>query len=180
MRGSMQNAKPGLYAIFETSEGNFTCRLFPEHSPKTVANFVGLATGTKEFAGSGGKKTKGNFYDGLGFHRVIPNFMIQGGCPEGTGRGGPGYKFEDEFGKDRVFDKPGKLAMANAGPNTNGSQFFITTAATTWLNHKHTIFGEVVEGMGVVDKISNVPRDGSDRPHKPVVMKSVRIEDVKE
>jgi peptidyl-prolyl cis-trans isomerase A (cyclophilin A) len=175
----MSDLKPGLYARFETSEGNFTCRLFPEQAPKTVANFVGLASGTKEFAGSGAKMTKGNFYDGLVFHRVIPNFMIQGGCPEGTGRGGPGYKFEDEFGKDRVFDKPGKLAMANAGPNTNGSQFFITTAATSWLNHKHTIFGEVVSGMDVVDKISNVSRDRSDRPLKAVVMKGVKIEEVK-
>ena len=175
----MNNRTPGLYAIFETSEGNFTCRLFPEQAPKTVANFVGLATGNKEFKESG-KPVKRAFYDGLGFHRVIRDFMIQGGCPEGTGRGGPGYKFEDEFGKDRMFDKPGKLAMANAGPNTNGSQFFVTTAATTWLNHKHTIFGEVVEGMDVVDKISNVPHDHSDRPHKPVVMTSVKIEEVKE
>lgn len=175
----MIDLKPGLYARIETSEGTFTCRLFPEQAPKTVANFVGLASGTRDYAGSGGKMTKGNFYDGLVFHRVIPNFMIQGGCPEGTGRGGPGYKFEDEFGKDRVFDKPGKLAMANAGPNTNGSQFFVTTAATPWLNHKHTIFGEVVEGMNVVDKISGVGRDRSDRPLKPVVMKSVKIEEVR-
>jgi peptidyl-prolyl cis-trans isomerase A (cyclophilin A) len=175
----MSDLKAGVYAIFETSEGNFTCRLFPEQAPKTVANFVGLAQGTREHAGSGGKMTKERFYDGLVFHRVIPNFMVQGGCPEGTGRGGPGYKFEDEFGKDRVFDRPGKLAMANAGPNTNGSQFFVTTAATSWLNHKHTIFGEVVEGMDVVDKISNLARDRSDRPLKPVVLKSVRIDEVK-
>lgn len=168
----MTHTTPGLYAIFKTSEGDFICRLFPEQAPQTVENFVGLANGTKGPAGR-------RFYDGLVFHRVIPNFMIQGGCPEGTGRGGPGYKFADEFGKDRVFDRPGKLAMANAGPNTNGSQFFVTTAATTWLNHKHTIFGEVVEGMDVVTKISGVPRDRSDRPLKPVVMKSVKIEEVK-
>jgi peptidyl-prolyl cis-trans isomerase A (cyclophilin A) len=132
----MQNAKPGVYAIFETSEGNFTCRLFQDQAPKTVANFVGLATGTKEFAGSGGKKTKGNFYDGLGFHRVIPNFMIQGGCPEGTGRGGPGYKFEDEFGKDRVFDKPGKLAMANSTTSTPSLAKWLK--AWTWWTRSRT------------------------------------------
>lgn len=170
---TVKNLGPGLYAVFETSEGDFVCRLFTEQAPKTVENFVGLANGTKGPA-------KSRFYDGLVFHRVIPNFMIQGGCPQGTGRGGPGYKFEDEFGKDRTFNQPGKLAMANSGPNTNGSQFFITTAATSWLNHKHTIFGEVVEGMDVVDKISNLPRDRSDRPLKPAVMKSVKIEEVKE
>jgi peptidyl-prolyl cis-trans isomerase A (cyclophilin A) len=174
----MSDMKPGLYVTFDTSEGEFVCRLFPSKAPKTVENFVGLVTGTKEFKEKG-KPVKRIFYDGLGFHRVIPNFMIQGGCPEGTGRGGPGYKFEDEFSKDLVFDKPGKLAMANAGPNTNGSQFFVTTAATSWLNHKHTIFGEVVEGMDVVTNISEVARDRSDRPLKPVVMKSVRIDEVK-
>ena len=174
----MNQTEPGLYAIFETTEGTFTCRLFPEQAPQTVENFVGLAKGTKDFK-EGGKTTRRAFYDGLVFHRVIPNFMIQGGCPEGTGRGGPGYKFADEFGKDRVFDQPGKLAMANAGPNTNGSQFFVTTAATKWLNHKHTIFGEVVDGMEVVTKIADLPRDRSDRPLKPVVIKSVKIEEVK-
>ncbi|HUI42359.1 MAG TPA: peptidylprolyl isomerase [Terriglobia bacterium] len=168
----MNQTTPGLYAIFETTEGDFVCRLFPEQAPQTVENFVGLVNGTKGPA-------KRRFYDGLVYHRVIPNFMIQGGCPEGTGRGGPGYKFADEFGKERVFDRPGKLAMANSGPNTNGSQFFVTTAATAWLNHKHTIFGEVVEGMEVVHKIEAVPRDRSDRPLKPVVMKSVKIEEVK-
>lgn len=177
---NLSNSKPGLYATFETSEGNFVCRLFPEKAPKTVANFTGLATGSKEFSDMTTRKPgKRPFFDGLNFHRVIPNFMIQGGCPEGTGRGGPGYKFEDEFSKEHVFDKPGKLAMANSGPNTNGSQFFVTTAATSWLNHKHTIFGEVTEGMDVVDKISNVPRDRSDRPLKPVVLKSMKIEEVK-
>ena len=174
----MKNPKPGLYAILATSEGDFVCRLFPEQAPQTVANFVGLAAGTKEFL-EGGKPVKRAFYDGLVFHRVIPGFMIQGGCPQGNGRGGPGYKFADEFGKDRVFDRPGKLAMANSGPNTNGSQFFLTTAATRWLDHKHTIFGEVVEGYEVVERISKVPRDRSDRPLKSVLMKSVKIEDVK-
>jgi peptidyl-prolyl cis-trans isomerase A (cyclophilin A) len=174
----MSNLKPGLYATFETSEGEFVCRLFPEKAPKTVENFVGLATGSKEFKERGGP-AKRAFYDGLVFHRVIPNFMIQGGCPEGTGRGGPGYKFEDEFSKGNVFDQPGKLAMANSGPNTNGSQFFITTVKTNWLDHKHTIFGEIVDGMGNVLAISNMTRDGSDRPLKPVVIKSVKIEEVK-
>jgi peptidyl-prolyl cis-trans isomerase A (cyclophilin A) len=174
----MSNLEPGLYAIFETSEGEFVCRLFPEKAPKTVENFVGLATGTKEFKESG-KPVERAFYDGLTFHRVIPNFMIQGGCPEGTGRGGPGYKFEDEFSKDLVFDKPGKLAMANSGPNTNGSQFFITTVKTPWLSHKHTIFGEIVDGMGNVLAISNLARDRSDRPVKPVVIKKVKVEEVK-
>jgi peptidyl-prolyl cis-trans isomerase A (cyclophilin A) len=176
----MSNRKPGLYATFQTSEGDFVCRLFPEKVPKTVDNFVGLASGTKEFRDlATGKPAKCPFYDGLTFHRVIPDFMIQGGCPEGTGRGGPGYKFEDEFASDVSFDRPGKLAMANAGPNTNGSQFFVTTAATTWLNQKHTIFGEVAEGMNVVEKISKLPRDRSDRPSKPVIMKSVKIEEVR-
>ena len=175
----MSDLKAGLYAVFETSEGEFTCRLFPDKAPKTVANFRGLAEGGKEFVDSKtGGRAKRPYYDGLVFHRVIPQFMIQGGCPEGTGTGGPGYKFEDEFSKDLAFDKPGKLAMANAGPNTNGSQFFVTTAATTWLNNKHTIFGEVVKGYDVAEKISNLPRDRRDRPQTPVVMKSVKIVEV--
>ncbi len=171
--------KAGLYAIFDTTQGQITCRLFPDKAPKTVANFRGLAEGTKEFTDSkSGARTKRPYYDGLVFHRVIPKFMIQGGCPDGIGTGGPGYKFEDEFSKDLGFDKPGKLAMANAGPNTNGSQFFITAAATTWLNNKHTIFGEVVEGYDVVEKIANLPRDRRDRPQAPVVMKTVTIVEV--
>jgi peptidyl-prolyl cis-trans isomerase A (cyclophilin A) len=169
----------GTYAVFETSQGNIVVRLLEMEAPKTVANFVGLAEGTKEFTDeSTGKKQKKNYYDGLVFHRVIPKFMIQGGCPQGTGRGGPGYKFADEFHSSLKHSKAGKLSMANAGPGTNGSQFFITVAATPWLDNKHTIFGEVVEGQDVADKISNLPRDSNDRPKTPVVMQKVRIERV--
>jgi len=176
----VNDLKPGLYAILETTLGEITCRLFPDKAPKAVENFRGLAEGTKDFIDSKTKAgVKRRYYDGLVFHRVIPKFMIQGGCPQGTGTGGPGYHFEDEFSKDLGFDQPGKLAMANAGPNTNGSQFFITAAATTWLNGRHTIFGEVVKGQDVVDKISNVPRDGSDRPRTPVVMNAVKIVELK-
>jgi len=169
-----------LYAVFDTTLGEITCRLFPEQAPKTVENFVGLANGTKEFTDPKTRQQKkARFYDGLIFHRVIPKFMIQGGCPLGTGTGGPGYKFADEFSKDLRFDRPGKLAMANAGPGTNGSQFFITLAPTDWLNQKHTIFGEVVKGQDVVEKIAAVPRDRQDRPQTPVVMKAVNILEVK-
>jgi peptidyl-prolyl cis-trans isomerase A (cyclophilin A) len=167
---------PGLYAKFDTSIGEFVCILYSDETPKTVANFVGLADGSKEFVDQKtGAKTKRAFYDGIIFHRVIPNFMIQGGDPTGTGMGGPGYKFEDEFHKNLKFDKPGRLAMANSGPNTNGSQFFITTAATPWLDGNHSIFGQVVEGQNIVEKISTVERDGMDRPLKEVVMKNVTI-----
>jgi peptidyl-prolyl cis-trans isomerase A (cyclophilin A) len=169
----------GTYAIFETSQGDIVIRLLEKEAPKTVENFIGLAEGTKEFTNEKtGKKEKRNFYDGLTFHRVIPQFMIQGGCPEGTGRGGPGYKFGDEFHPSLKHSKAGKLSMANAGPGTNGSQFFITVAATPWLDNKHTIFGEVVEGQDVADKISNAPRDASDRPKTPIMLKKVRIERV--
>ncbi len=170
---------PGMYAIFETCEGSIVCRLFDKEAPNTVANFVGLAEGTKEFTDPrSGQKTKGRFYDGLTFHRVIPNFMIQGGCPLGTGTGGPGYKFGDEFHPLLRHNAPGKLSMANAGPGTNGSQFFITVAPTPWLDNRHTIFGEVIEGQEVAVKISGVPRDSSDRPRTPVVIHHVRIERV--
>jgi len=170
---------PGLYAVFETSQGNFVARLFEKEAPKTVANFTGLADGSKEWIDVRiAKKEKRPFYDGLTFHRVIPKFMIQGGCPFGTGTGGPGYKFEDEFNPSLRHDKPGKLSMANSGPNTNGSQFFVTVAATPWLDGKHAIFGEVVEGMDNVTKISNLGRDSSDRPKTPVVIQHVRIERV--
>lgn len=175
----MSDLKPGIYAEFETSMGKITCRLFPDRAPKTVGNFTGLAKGTLEFTDPATRqKTKRQFYDGLTFHRVIPNFMIQGGCPLGTGTGGPGYKFEDEFADDLVFDKPGKLAMANAGPGTNGSQFFITLAPTPWLNKHHTIFGEVVEGQDVVAKIGAVPRDRGDKPKTAVVVNALRITEV--
>jgi peptidyl-prolyl cis-trans isomerase A (cyclophilin A) len=170
---------PGTYAIFETSQGQIVCRLFEKEAPKTVANFVGLAEGTMEFADprSGGK-TKRPFYDGLPFHRVIPDFMIQGGCPLGTGTGGPGFRFADEFHASLRHDRAGKLSMANAGPNTNGSQFFITVAPTPWLDNRHTIFGEVVEGQDIADGISQLPRDSSDRPRTPVVIEHLRIERV--
>ncbi|HKV26485.1 MAG TPA: peptidylprolyl isomerase [Candidatus Acidoferrum sp.] len=169
----------GTYAIFETSQGNIVVKLFEKEAPKTVENFIGLAEGTKEFTDeNSGKKLKKNFYDGLIFHRVIPQFMIQGGCPQGTGRGGPGYRFGDEFHPSLNHSKPGKLSMANAGPGTNGSQFFITVAPTPWLDNKHTVFGEIVEGQDVADKISKVARDSSDRPKTPVVMNKVRIERV--
>ena len=168
----------GTYAIFETSEGNIVCRLFEKDAPKTVANFLELAEGKKEWKHpSTGKKSKDRLYDGTIFHRVIPDFMIQGGDPQGTGMGGPGYQFEDETqGSPHKFDKPGKLAMANAGPNTNGSQFFITVTDTSWLTGRHTIFGEVTSGYDVVEKISKVPRDGQDRPKTPVILESVTIE----
>src|SRR5271157_3102283 len=167
----------GMYAIFETSQGNIVVKLLEKEAPKTVENFVGLAEGTKEFTDeSTGKKLKKNFYDGLVFHRVIPQFMIQGGCPQGTGRGGPGYRFADEFHPSLNHSKAGKLSMANAGPGTNGSQFFITVAATPWLDNKHSIFGEVVEGYDAVEKISKVPRNSQDRPNKEVKINSVTIE----
>jgi peptidyl-prolyl cis-trans isomerase A (cyclophilin A) len=168
---------PGTYAVFETSQGNIVIRLLEKEAPQTVANFIGLAEGTKEFADPrSGQKTKRPFYDGLVFHRVIPDFMIQGGCPLGTGTGGPGYQFADEFHASLRHSTPGKLSMANSGPNTNGSQFFITVAATPWLDKRHSIFGEVVEGQDVADKISKLPRDSSDRPRTPVTLQHVRIE----
>ncbi len=155
-----------IYAQFDTSEGKFTVKLFAEQAPRTVENFVGLADGTK---------TGKPFYNGTIFHRVIPNFMIQGGDPTGTGRGGPGYKFADEFHAGLKHTKAGILSMANAGPNTNGSQFFITVAATPWLDNRHSIFGEVTEGYEVVQKISEAPRNSQDRPLKDVTINSVTI-----
>ncbi|MCS6816570.1 MAG: peptidylprolyl isomerase [Blastocatellia bacterium] len=171
---------PGLYAIFETSMGRIVCRLFEQETPKTVANFVGLAEGTKEhLSPRTGRKIKKRFYDGLMFHRVIPNFIIQSGDPTATGRYTPGYTFEDEIRPNLKFDKPGRLAMANRGPNTNGSQFFITVAPAPHLNGKHTIFGEVVEGLDVARRIANVPRDATDKPINPVLIQKVIIERVK-
>jgi peptidyl-prolyl cis-trans isomerase A (cyclophilin A) len=162
-------------AVFKTSEGTIKCKLFDGDAPETVKNFVGLAEGTKEWNSRSKKGDK--LYDGTIFHRVIPEFMIQGGDPEGNGMGGPGYKFGDETkGSPHNFKEPGKLAMANSGPNTNGSQFFITVTDTGWLTGKHTIFGEVTEGYDIVEKISKVPRDAMDRPKKPVVLESVTIE----
>jgi len=167
-----------LYATLETSEGTIVVKLFSKDAPKTVANFVGLATGEKEWKDPATlQMTKKPLYDGTIFHRVIPNFMIQGGDPLGQGIGGPGYNFEDEFQSDHVFSKSGILAMANRGPNTNGSQFFITVAATEWLNKRHTIFGEVVKGYETVDKISKVPTAGASKPMTPVVIKKVTISD---
>lgn len=165
-----------MFAIFETNKGNIKIKLFADKAPKTVENFVGLAEGTKEFTDpKTNKKTTRPFYDGLVFHRVIPNFMIQGGCPLGTGTGDPGYRFEDEFSSGLKHDKPGKLSMANAGPNTNGSQFFITVAATPWLDNKHTIFGEVVEGYENVEAISKVRTGAMDKPAEAIVLKHVKI-----
>ncbi len=170
---------PGTYAILETSQGSIVCRLFEKEAPKTVENFIGLAEGTKEFTDpKTGQKTKRPFYDGLAFHRVIPQFMIQGGCPLGNGTGGPGYRFADEFHASLRHNAPGKLSMANSGPNTNGSQFFVTVAATPWLDNRHSIFGEIIEGQDIANKISEVPRDSSDRPRTPVILQHVRIERV--
>src|SRR5258707_6404887 len=169
----------GTYAVFETSQGNIVVRLLEVESQKPVANFVGLGEGTKEFTNEKtGQKEKRPFYDGLIFHRVIPDFMIQGGCPHGSGMGGPGYKFADEFHPTLKHSKAGKLSMANSGPGTNGSQFFLTVAATPWLDNRHTIFGEIVEGQDVADKISKLPRDSNDRPKTPVSIKTLRIERV--
>ncbi|MFQ5780336.1 MAG: peptidylprolyl isomerase [Nitrospiria bacterium] len=167
---------PGLYAVLETTLGNITIELFPKEAPKTVENFVGLAEGTKEWVDPmTRKKVKRPLYDGLIFHRVISGFMIQGGDPMRNGMGGPGYQFEDEFSPKLKFDRPGRLAMANAGPNTNGSQFFITEGGTPHLNNHHTIFGQVFKGQEVVRKIARVPKDRRDRPNTDVVIKKVRI-----
>jgi len=166
-----------LYAVFQTSRGNIVVKLFEKEAPKTVANFVGLATGKQEWVDlRNGQKNKAKLYDGTVFHRVIPQFMIQGGDPLGTGTGGPGYRFEDEFQSGRKFDRPGLLAMANAGPNTNGSQFFITVAPTGWLTGKHTIFGEVTSGTKVVDAISKARTGQQDRPAQDVVVSSIDID----
>ena len=167
-----------LYATLKTNRGDIVIELFPNHAPKTVENFVGLAEGTQQWKDpKTGAASNAPFYDGLIFHRVIDGFMIQGGCPNGDGRGGPGYTFKDEFHPELAFTKPYLLAMANAGPGTNGSQFFITTAATTWLNNKHTIFGEVAdqESRDVVDAIGTTAVGPGDRPIDPVVIESVEI-----
>ncbi|MHB8341862.1 MAG: peptidylprolyl isomerase [Mycobacteriales bacterium] len=166
-----------LYAILRTSKGEIEVRLFPDHAPKTVRNFVGLAEGTQEWTDpSTGRPTTAKLYDGTVFHRVIDNFMIQGGDPLGTGTGGPGYRFGDEFHPELAFTRPYLLAMANAGPGTNGSQFFITVAPTRHLTGKHSIFGEVSQGSDVVDAISRLPRDARDRPREDVVLEAVVVE----
>ena len=164
-------------ATLHTNHGDIAITLFDDQAPTTVANFVGLATGTKPYRDAKGQQTTGQFYDGVIFHRVIPGFMIQGGDPTGTGRGGPGYQFGDEFHPELAFDRPYLLAMANAGPGTNGSQFFITVAATPWLNRKHTIFGEVTDpaSRAVVDQIAAVPTDRGDRPKQDVVINSIDV-----
>jgi len=171
---------PGVYATFDTSEGSIVCRLFEQDAPITVKNFIDLAEGSREWTHPTTRaKSNTPLYNGTIFHRVIPDFMVQGGDPTGTGMGGPGYKFQDETkGSPHKFDKPGKLAMANSGPNTNGSQFFITVAATPWLTGNHTIFGEVVEGQDVADKITKLPRNRQDKPNKDVVLNAVKIERV--
>ncbi|HET7482534.1 MAG TPA: peptidylprolyl isomerase [Actinomycetota bacterium] len=165
-------------ATFVTNKGTFVARLMPEHAPETVANFVGLATGDRAWTDPRGGAGSGALYTGTIFHRVIPDFMIQGGDPTGTGRGGPGYTFDDECPPGGpAFDRPGLLAMANAGPNTNGSQFFVTVAATPWLTGKHTIFGEVESGMDVVEAIAAVPTGAQDKPLEDVVIEQIQIED---
>ena len=168
----------GTYAVFVTSMGNITCALYPDKAPITVKNFIGLATGAQPWMDATGKKIDRPLYTNLIFHRVIPNFMIQGGDPSGTGRGGPGYRFQDEFDPSLKHDKAGRLSMANSGPNTNGSQFFITHIPTPWLDNKHTIFGQVVEGMDVVTAIGNVPRDQRDKPLKDVILKEIIIKTI--
>jgi peptidyl-prolyl cis-trans isomerase A (cyclophilin A) len=171
--------QPGTYANFDTTEGTFRIRLYDEEAPKTVANFVGLAEGTKEWRDpASGERRKAPFYNGIIFHRVINGFMIQGGDPLGQGTGGPGYNFADEFHPRARHNRAGILSMANAGPNTNGSQFFITLGPTPHLDNKHSVFGEVVEGLDVVKKIGAVPTGRQDRPVKPVVINKVTIERV--
>lgn len=165
-----------MFAIMETNLGQFKIQLFPDKAPKTVENFVALAEGTKEWTDpKTGKKEKKPLYNGTVFHRVIKKFMIQGGDPLGNGTGGPGYQFGDEFSPDLKHSKAGILSMANAGPGTNGSQFFVTVEPTPWLDNRHTIFGEVVEGLDVVKKISET-KTQNDRPVEPVVLKTVKIE----
>ncbi len=168
---------PGVYAHFSTTDGDFVIRLFDKDAPKTVENFVGLAEGTKPWSDpKTGQQVTRPFYNGLIFHRVIDGFMIQGGCPQGNGMGGPGYKFPDEFSRNLRHDRAGILSMANAGPNTNGSQFFITLGPTPHLDNRHSVFGEVVEGMDVVKNIGKTKTGRQDRPVNDVVINSVTIE----
>ncbi len=175
---AVKTLKPGagIYAVIDTSMGRIICKLFPDKAPIGVDNFVGLAEGTKEFIDpKTHEKSKKRYYDGLIFHRVIPGFMIQGGDPLGAGYGGPGYQFKNEVSPSLKFDTPGRLAYANAGPDTNGSQFFITHRATPHLDGGYTIFGTTIKGQEVVDAIGNVKRDNRDKPFDPVVMNKVTI-----
>jgi peptidyl-prolyl cis-trans isomerase A (cyclophilin A) len=166
-----------LIATLHTSQGQVVVRLFPDHAPKTVRNFVELAEGGRQWTDPRtGRASTDRLYDGTVFHRVIPDFMIQGGDPLGSGMGGPGYKFADEIHPDLRFDRPYLLAMANAGPGTNGSQFFITVVPTPWLNGKHTIFGEVIQGADVVDAISRVKTGSQDRPAEDVTIEAVTVQ----
>ena len=162
-------------AKFHTSMGSFVCTLFAEQCPMTVGNFVGLATGETPWTTPEGQESKDPLYNGTVFHRVIKDFMIQGGDPKGNGTGGPGFQFGDEIAEDLRHDKPGILSMANAGPNTNGSQFFITEIATPWLDGKHSVFGEVSEGMDVVLGICGAPTGAHDRPQTPIVVEKIEI-----
>jgi peptidyl-prolyl cis-trans isomerase A (cyclophilin A) len=176
MAAQTTDKKMPVYATFNTSMGDIVVELFEDKAPKTVANFIGLASGTKEWTDpKTGEKVKRPLYNGTIFHRVIPGFMIQGGDPLGNGTGGPGYRFEDEFHPDLKHNKSGILSMANAGPNTNGSQFFITHKATPWLDGKHTVFGEIIKGQHVLDAIAKVGRDSRDRPTKEIVLQQVII-----
>ena len=164
-------------ATFETSEGSFSAELYAERAPRTVANFVGLATGERPWTDpETGERRTDPLYDDVAFHRIIEGFMIQGGDPTETGRGGPGYQFDDEFHDDLSHDGPGVLSMANSGPNTNGSQFFVTLAAQPHLDGRHAVFGEVVEGMETVEALGSVETDGDDRPVEDVVLHSVTVE----
>jgi peptidyl-prolyl cis-trans isomerase A (cyclophilin A) len=178
--GEKGAAKPAtkVYAHFTTTEGNFTVRLFEAEAPKAVANFIGLAEGTKEFTDpKTSSKMKKPYYNGTIFHRVIAGFMIQGGDPLGQGTGDPGYTFADEFTSNKKLDKAGILAMANRGPNTNGSQYFITLAPTPWLDGKHTVFGEVTEGMNIIEKIgSTKTTKPGDKPVTPITVQTIKIE----
>ncbi len=168
----------GPYAVMDTSMGRITCQFFQKQAPNAVANFIGLAEGTKDWTDPATKKVQHHkrFYDNTTFHRVIPDFMIQGGDPTGTGMGDPGYSFNDELDPNLNFDRPGRLAMANSGPNTNGSQFFITAAAYPTLNQNYTLFGQCDDpSVAVVQAIANVPRDANDKPLTPVVLQKVTI-----
>jgi peptidyl-prolyl cis-trans isomerase A (cyclophilin A) len=177
MAGETKKMEGELYATLKTSMGDVVVHLFEEKAPKTVANFVGLATGEKEWTHPrSGERMKGvPLYKGIIFHRVIVNFMIQGGDPLGQGTGGPGYQFADEFSPDLKHNKPGILSMANSGPNTNGSQFFITHKATPWLDGKHSVFGEVVKGQDVVNAMAAVPMGPGDKPRTDIVLKEIVI-----